>query len=120
MRHKHTWFIKNFLFHGSVNGFRGGFYRRTNPLFISHFYNNFWDKLMKKDPQTKSIYGQELLDQIAATIKEYNRIPNKGMLTDDSTSVNHMARRISNHDKEEQNKMILDYLEEIKRLFFLI
>ncbi|KAG5580830.1 hypothetical protein H5410_051457 [Solanum commersonii] len=85
------------------------------PYLYRTFYNNFWDKLMKKDPQTKSIYGQELLDQIAATIKEYNRIPNKGMLTDDSTSVNHMARRISNHDKEEQNKMILDYLEEIKK-----
>ncbi|KAG5568088.1 hypothetical protein H5410_064894 [Solanum commersonii] len=70
---------------------------------------------MKKDPQTKSIYGQELLDQIAATIKEYNRIPNKGIITDDSTSVKHMARRISNHEEEEQNQMILDYLEEVKK-----
>ncbi|KAG5630968.1 hypothetical protein H5410_002685 [Solanum commersonii] len=85
------------------------------PCLYRTYYNNFWDKLMKKDPQTKSIYGQELLDQIAATIKEYNRIPNKGIVTDDSTSVNHMARRISNHDEEEQNQMILDYLEEVKQ-----
>ncbi|KAG5618620.1 hypothetical protein H5410_018444 [Solanum commersonii] len=85
------------------------------PCLYRTFYNNFWDKLMKKDPQTKSIYGQELLDQIAATIKEYNRISNKGIVTDDSTSVKHMARRISNHDEEEQNKMILDYLEEVKK-----
>ncbi|KAG5616233.1 hypothetical protein H5410_016057 [Solanum commersonii] len=90
------------------------------PCLYRTFYNNFWDKLMKKDPQTKSIYGQELLDQIAATIKEYNRIPNKGIVTDDSTSVKHMARRISNHDEEEQNKMILDYLEAVKKIFFLI
>ncbi|KAG5572751.1 hypothetical protein H5410_062517 [Solanum commersonii] len=85
------------------------------PCLYRTYYNNFWDKLMKKDPQTKSIYGQELLDQIAATIKEYNRIPNKGIVTDDSTSVKHMARRISNHDEEEQNQLILDYLEEVKK-----
>ncbi|KAG5605211.1 hypothetical protein H5410_026703 [Solanum commersonii] len=85
------------------------------PCLYRTYYNNFWDKLMKKDPQTKSIYGQELLDQIAATIKEYNRIPNKGIITDDSTSVKHIARRISNHEEEEQNQMILDYLEEVKK-----
>ncbi|KAG5605577.1 hypothetical protein H5410_027069 [Solanum commersonii] len=26
-----------------------------------------------------------------------------------------MARRISNHDEEEKNQMILDYLEEVKK-----
>ncbi|KAG5616237.1 hypothetical protein H5410_016061 [Solanum commersonii] len=83
-------------------------------LYRTH-YNNFWDKLMKKDPQTKSIYGKELLDQIASTIKEYNRIPNKGIVTDNSTSVKHMDRRISNHDEVEQNEMILHYLEEVKK-----
>ncbi|KAG5609024.1 hypothetical protein H5410_020305 [Solanum commersonii] len=86
------------------------------PCLYRTYYNNFWDKLMKKDPQTKSIYGQKLLDQITATIKEYNRIPNKGIITDDSTSVKHMARRISNHEEEEQNQMILDYLEEAQQI----
>jgi len=85
------------------------------PCLYRTYYNNFWDKLMKKDPQTKTIYGQELLDQIAATVKEYKSIPNKGIMTNDSTSVKHIARRISNHDEEEQNRMILDYLEEVKR-----
>ncbi|KAG5570664.1 hypothetical protein H5410_060430 [Solanum commersonii] len=82
------------------------------PYLYRTYYNNFWDKLMKKDPQTKSIYGQELLDQIVATVKEYNKIPNKGIVTDDSTLVKNMARMISNNDEEEQNQMILDYLEE--------
>ncbi|KAG5606964.1 hypothetical protein H5410_028456 [Solanum commersonii] len=27
------------------------------PCLYRTYYNNFWDKLMKKDPQTKSIYG---------------------------------------------------------------
>ena len=72
---------------------------------------------MKKDPQTKTIYGQELLDQITAAVKEYNSVPNKGIMTNDSTSVKHIARRISNHDEEEQNRMILDYLEEVKKTF---
>ncbi|KAG5599351.1 hypothetical protein H5410_030721 [Solanum commersonii] len=36
------------------------------------YYNNFWDKLMKKDPQTKSIYGQKLLDLITKTIQDLN------------------------------------------------
>uniref|UniRef100_M1C2X5 Zinc knuckle family protein n=1 Tax=Solanum tuberosum TaxID=4113 RepID=M1C2X5_SOLTU len=89
------------------------------PCLYRSYYNNFWDKLMKKDPQTKSIYGQELLDQITATIKEYKSIPNKGIITDESVTVKHMARRISNHDEEEQNKMILDYLEEVKKSLLL-
>ncbi|KAG5629163.1 hypothetical protein H5410_000880 [Solanum commersonii] len=37
------------------------------------YYNNFWDKLMKKDPQTKSIYGQELLDLITKPYTIINR-----------------------------------------------
>ncbi|KAG5616161.1 hypothetical protein H5410_015985 [Solanum commersonii] len=74
------------------------------PCLYRTYYNNFWDKLMKKDPQTKSIYGQELLDLITKIIHDYKSIPNKGIMTDDSTSVKHMARKISNHDEGEQNE----------------
>ncbi|KAG5599570.1 hypothetical protein H5410_030940 [Solanum commersonii] len=83
------------------------------------YYNNFWDKLMKKDPQTKSLYRQELLDIITKTIQDYKSIPNKGIMTDDSTSVKHMARKISNHDEGEQNEMIMNYLEEVKKKILL-
>ncbi|KAG5567901.1 hypothetical protein H5410_065083, partial [Solanum commersonii] len=75
------------------------------------YYNNFWDKLMKKDPQTKSICGQERVDLITKIIHDYKLIPNKGIMTDDSTSVQHMARKFSNHYEEEQNEMIMKYLE---------
>ncbi|KAG5629171.1 hypothetical protein H5410_000888 [Solanum commersonii] len=74
---------------------------------------------MKKDAQTKSIYGQELLNLITKTIHDYKSIPNKGIMTDDSTSVKHMARKISNHDEEEQNEMIMKYLKEIKKKIIL-
>ncbi|KAG5591282.1 hypothetical protein H5410_041796 [Solanum commersonii] len=63
------------------------------------YYNNFWDKLMKKDPQTKSIYRQELLDLIMKIIHDYKSIPNKEIMTNNSTSVKHMAIKISNHDE---------------------
>ncbi|KAG5592168.1 hypothetical protein H5410_042682 [Solanum commersonii] len=89
------------------------------PCLYRTYYNNFWDKLMKKDPQTKSIYGQELLDLITKTIHNYKSIPNKGIMTDDSTSVKYMARKISNHDEEEQNEMIMNYLEEVKKKILL-
>ena len=89
------------------------------PCLYRTYYNNFWDKLMKKDPQTKSIYGQELLDLITKTIHDYKSIPNKGIMTDDSTSVKHMARKISNHDDGEQNEMIMKYLEEVKKKILL-
>ncbi|KAG5585165.1 hypothetical protein H5410_045599 [Solanum commersonii] len=118
-RHKHTWFFKIcFFIEFSIPWIHKwvpevDFTEEQIPCLYRTYYNSFWDKLMKKDPQTKSIYGQELLDQIVATVKEYNRIPNKGIVTDDLTLVKHMARRISNHDEEEQNQMILDYLEEI-------
>ncbi|KAG5616197.1 hypothetical protein H5410_016021 [Solanum commersonii] len=47
------------------------------PCLYRTYYNNFWDKLMNKDPQTKSIYKQELLDLITKTIHDYISIPNK-------------------------------------------
>lgn len=74
---------------------------------------------MKRDPQTKSMYGQELLDLITKTIQDYKSTPNKGITTDASTSVIHMARRISNQDEEEQDDMINKYLEEVKRNLLL-
>ncbi|KAG5629800.1 hypothetical protein H5410_001517, partial [Solanum commersonii] len=40
-------------------------------------------------------------------------------MTDDSTSVKHMARKISNHDEGEQNEMIMNYLEEVKKKILL-
>ncbi|KAG5580463.1 hypothetical protein H5410_051090 [Solanum commersonii] len=58
------------------------------PFLYKTYNNNFWDKLMMKDPQTKSIYGQELLDLITKTIHDYKSIPNKGIMNDDSTSIN--------------------------------
>ncbi|KAG5580126.1 hypothetical protein H5410_050753 [Solanum commersonii] len=89
------------------------------PYLYRTYYNNFWDKLMKKNPQTKSIYGQELLDLITKIIHDYKSIPNKGIMNDDSTSVKHMARKISNHGEGEQNEMIMNYLEEVKKKILL-
>ncbi|KAG5598672.1 hypothetical protein H5410_030042 [Solanum commersonii] len=88
------------------------------PCLYRTYYNNFWDKLMKKDLQTKSIYGQELLDLITKTIHDYKSIPNKGIMTDDSTSIKHMAKKISNHEGE-QNEMIMKYLEDVKKKILL-
>ncbi|KAG5585597.1 hypothetical protein H5410_046031 [Solanum commersonii] len=89
------------------------------PCLYRTYYNNFWDKLMKKYPQTKSIYRKELLDLITKTIKDYKSIPNKGIMTDDSTSIKHMARKFSNHDEEEQDEMIMKCLEEVKKKILL-
>ncbi|KAG5630269.1 hypothetical protein H5410_001986 [Solanum commersonii] len=62
---------------------------------------------------------KELLDLITKTIKDYKSIPNEGIMTDDSTSVKHMARKISNHDEEEQDEMNMKYLEEVKKKILL-
>ncbi|KAG5594635.1 hypothetical protein H5410_035867 [Solanum commersonii] len=83
------------------------------PCLYRTYYNNFWDKLMKKDPQSKAIYGQELLDLISKTVQECKTIPHKGIMVD--TSVRHMARKISNQDEEDQTEMINKYLEEVKK-----
>ncbi|KAG5590220.1 hypothetical protein H5410_040734 [Solanum commersonii] len=53
------------------------------------------------------------------TIQDYKSIPNKGIMTDDSTFVKNMARNISNHDEGEQNEMIMKYLEEVKKKILL-
>nr|XP_016511568.1 PREDICTED: uncharacterized protein LOC107828720 [Nicotiana tabacum] len=78
-----------------------GFTEEQVPCLYRTFYNNFWDKLMKKDPKTKTLYGQELLDSIKAKIQEYFSKPQKEVI--DGSSVRHIARKISfqEGDKEE-------------------
>jgi len=89
-----------------------GFTEEDIPCLYRTYYNNFWDKLMKQDPKTKQLIGQELLDSISEKIKEYNQIPQKRVIND--TSVRYIARRIS-FQEGDNKKMIQDYLEEIKK-----
>jgi len=71
---------------------------------------------MKRDPKTKSLYGQELLDLIEKRVQEYCITPQKGVIQD--SSVRHIARKISIQagNKEE---MINNYLEEVRRNLLL-
>ncbi|KAG5590213.1 hypothetical protein H5410_040727 [Solanum commersonii] len=71
---------------------------------------------MKKDPKTKSLYGQELLDLIEKRIQEYCITPQKGIIT--KSSVRHIAQKISIQDENKED-MIKNYLEEIKRNLLL-
>ncbi|KAG5581153.1 hypothetical protein H5410_051780 [Solanum commersonii] len=83
--------VKNSRFHGSINGPRK-------------------DKLMKRDPMNKSLYGQELLDSISQKIQDYGTIPHKGIIVDNS--VKYIAGRISIQDGNKE-EMIKEYLNEI-------
>ncbi|KAG5580721.1 hypothetical protein H5410_051348 [Solanum commersonii] len=76
-----------------------------------------WIHKWAPKPQTNSLYGQELLDLISKTIQDYKSIPHKGIIAD--TSVRHMARKISNQDRDDQNEMINNYLKELKRNLLL-
>uniref|UniRef100_M1DVJ0 Uncharacterized protein n=1 Tax=Solanum tuberosum TaxID=4113 RepID=M1DVJ0_SOLTU len=71
---------------------------------------------MKKDPKTKSLYRQELLDLIAQTIHEYGAAPPKEIIAD--SSVRHMARRISIFDGNKE-EIINTYLDEVRRNILL-
>ncbi|KAG5601302.1 hypothetical protein H5410_032672 [Solanum commersonii] len=143
-RHKHTWFIKvcaKIFVDPIPNWFLNWwlYHRPTispdlNDLYYSDhtpevgfteeqisclyriYYNNFWDKLMKKDPMTKSLYGQELLDSISQRIQDYGTIPHKGIIADNS--IKHIARRISIQDANKE-EMIKEYLDEIRRNLLL-
>ncbi|KAG5590677.1 hypothetical protein H5410_041191 [Solanum commersonii] len=89
-----------------------GFTEEDIPCLYRTYYNNFWDKLMKQEPKTKQLIGQELLDSISEKIKEYTQIPQKGIVN--NTSVRHIARRISFQEGDKE-KIILDYLEEVRK-----
>ncbi|KAG5580641.1 hypothetical protein H5410_051268 [Solanum commersonii] len=71
---------------------------------------------MKKDPKTKALYGQELLDFISQTIHEYGTAPPKELIVDSSVKL--MARRISNLDGNKE-ELINDYLEGVRRNLLL-
>ncbi|KAG5599218.1 hypothetical protein H5410_030588 [Solanum commersonii] len=93
-----------------------GFTEEQIPCLYRTFYNNFWDKLMKKDPKTKSLYGQELLDLIAKRIQDYCITLQKGIIVD--SSIRHIARKISFQDGNKE-EMINRYLEEVKKNLLL-
>ncbi|KAG5596003.1 hypothetical protein H5410_037235 [Solanum commersonii] len=80
-----------------------GFTEEQIPCLYRTFYNNIWDKLMKKDPKTKTLYGQELLNLFAKRIHEY---------------VRHIARKISIQDGDKE-AMINNNLEEVNRSLLL-
>ncbi|KAG5569980.1 hypothetical protein H5410_059746 [Solanum commersonii] len=82
------------------------------PCLYRTYYNNFWDKLMKKDPKTKALYGQKLLDLITQKIQDYGTTPHKEVIADNS--IKHIARRISILDGNKED-MINEYLEEVWR-----
>ncbi|KAG5579994.1 hypothetical protein H5410_050621 [Solanum commersonii] len=66
---------------------------------------------MKQDLKTNKLIGQELLDIISERISEINKIPQKGII--DNNSVRHIARRIFFQEVDKES-MINDYLEEVK------
>lgn len=82
------------------------------PCLYRKYFTNFWDKLNRKDPATRKLYGQELLDQISNTIKIYQEIPQKDISAEGS--VKHIARRISIQEGNKE-ELINKYLAEIKR-----
>ncbi|XP_070045086.1 uncharacterized protein [Nicotiana tomentosiformis] len=69
-------------------------------------------KSYEKDPKTKALYGQELLDSIKTKIQEYSSKPQKEVI--DDSSVRHIARKISFQERDKAG-MINNYLEEVKR-----
>ncbi|KAG5581606.1 hypothetical protein H5410_052233 [Solanum commersonii] len=83
--------------------------RKEEPMKILQRY-------FPKDPKTKSLYGQELLDFISQKIQDFGTTPYKGIVADNS--VKHIARRISIQvgNKEE---MIKEYLDEVRRNLLL-
>jgi len=89
-----------------------GYTEEQIPCLYRVFYNNFWDKLMKTDPKTKTLYGQELLDSIKTQIHLYVTAPQKRIV--EESTVKHIARRISIQDGDKMD-LINQYLEGLKR-----
>ncbi|KAG5630937.1 hypothetical protein H5410_002654 [Solanum commersonii] len=88
-----------------------GYTEEQIPCLYRVYYNNFWDKMIKKDPKTKELHGQELSDFITQKIRDYSTETHKIVVTD--PSVKHIARRISIKDGNTDD-MINDYLKEVR------
>ncbi|KAG5619540.1 hypothetical protein H5410_004758 [Solanum commersonii] len=92
------------------------FTKEQIPCLYRTYYNNFWDKLIKKNPKTKALYGQEFLDSITQQIQDYSTNLYKGGIVDNF--VKHIAKRISIQDGNKQ-EMINEYLDEVRRNLLL-
>ncbi|KAG5630940.1 hypothetical protein H5410_002657 [Solanum commersonii] len=86
-----------------------GYTEEQIPCLYRVYYNNFWNKMMKKDSKLKELHGQELLDFITQKIQDYSTETHKIVVAD--PSVKNIARRIFIQDGN-TNDMINDYLEE--------
>ncbi|KAG5569309.1 hypothetical protein H5410_059075 [Solanum commersonii] len=93
-----------------------GYIEEQIPCLYRICYNNFWDKMMKKNPKMKELYGQELLDFMTQKIRDYSTETHKIVVTD--PSIKHIARRIFIQDGNTDD-MINNHLEEVRRNILL-
>ncbi|KAG5630952.1 hypothetical protein H5410_002669 [Solanum commersonii] len=137
-RHRHTWFIKwsyhdpttkilpdpfrklynewvkispnlNKLYHAD----HIGYIERIKQIYFFIEFSIPW--IQKWTSETKSLYGQELLDLIKQRIHEYCLVPQKGI---HDSSVLHIARKISIQDGNKE-EMINNYLDELRKNILL-
>lgn len=82
------------------------------PCLYRVYYNNFWDKLLKKDPSTGQLYGQSLIDLISQTIRTY-KSRTKTIFVEDN-SIKYMTRKI-NFQEGDKEEYIAGYLDQIRQ-----
>lgn len=89
-----------------------GYDSQQIPAIYRTFYCNFWDKLLRIDPDTKLPYGHDQKEEIKKQISAYERTPKKSILIEDK-SLNYVSRRISAHDGNKL-QLIEEYLAEVR------
>ena len=89
-----------------------GYDTQQIPALYRTFYCNFWDKLLRKDPETKLPYGHDQREEIVKKIAEYEKAPKKSILIEEK-SLNYVSRRLSAHGGNKM-QMIEEYLSEVR------
>ncbi|KAG5599201.1 hypothetical protein H5410_030571 [Solanum commersonii] len=114
-KHKHIWFIKvcTKIFAEPIPNWFINWLSYHGPIIqiLPEQFLKLYKEWTKVSPDLNKLY-HELLDTISERITEYNEIPQKGII--DDNSVRHIARRISFQEGAKES-MINDYLEEVKR-----
>ncbi|KAI5653761.1 hypothetical protein M9H77_30948 [Catharanthus roseus] len=92
-----------------------GYTQQNIPCLKRATHSRFWDRLIKNNPETKEIYGKNILDDIQQKNASYNKMKDKGEIKSTSPFYHISTKLKMQKEVISKEDLIRSYMEELKK-----